>query len=274
MEIFLALIHNNDAGRLDVIRPGIQALSKALAASASVSSHEFSHQDLRAEFSAKSALKRDLRAQMLFHSWDKYLTRKTRRKVFVSQLLSIVKTHLKRTPKEQERARRNALIQMSVTDKHLRAWDSFLESGANHLLVLEDDALFKPDSIERFCSAFQGLKNQRTETQSFYWDLAGGFDLIDIGVLALEKERTGDQISFRKPVTNTTCGYLMSRKLIESLRAQLLTNPLYREISIDWMLNRLLLDLEQDMQLTECIHFLPPIFSHGSFSGAFEAWER
>ena len=38
-------------------------------------------------------------------------------------------------------------IETVVTDKHIRAWSAFLETGRDFLIFFEDDAVFNDDSV-------------------------------------------------------------------------------------------------------------------------------
>ena len=62
---------------------------------------------------------------------------------------------------------------MALTDKHIRACFQFLDSGADYLIVFEDDTLFKDDSTLRVKELFNKLSKNYLNKSS-YVDLGGG----------------------------------------------------------------------------------------------------
>ncbi len=169
----------------------------------------------------------------------------------------------------QLRRRRSSFIETCVTAKHIAAWTSFLENGADQLLVCEDDLVFRPDSNARFAAALaaacqaEGLQ---------YIDLAGGFPPADLGVDQLEAGRDGDRVLYEPAVTNTGCGYLLSRPLATEFLGIVQRRPRLRLIGISGMINAMLIDMRKRGLVCTAVHHDPTVFGHGSFTGDYVSW--
>jgi hypothetical protein len=167
------------------------------------------------------------------------------------------------------RRRRSSFIETCVTAKHIAAWTSFLESGADHLLVCEDDLVFRPDSNARFAAALAAA-SQAEGLQ--YVDLAGGFSPPDLGVDRLEAGRDGDRVLYDPAVTNTGCSYLLSRPLANEFMAIVQRRPRLRLIGISGMINTMLMDMRKRGLACTAVHYDPTVFGHGSFTGDYVSW--
>jgi len=165
----------------------------------------------------------------------------------------------------------NAFIETVLTDKHIRAWMQFMDSGADYLIIFEDDVIFKKDSIGRISSLLNML-TQKHLHQSCYIDLAGGLTSDVLNIDALETVYRDNFRHYRKPVTNTTCSYLISRELVAQFIAIITKKPWLRLIPIDWLINNFFVILEKKNFEVYCIHADPTIFEHGSFSGHYVSW--
>jgi len=175
--------------------------------------------------------------------------------------------------KENSGWRRSSAIEMAVTDKHIRAWAAFLDSGADYLICFEDDAMFQNNSELRLVGLLDRLFSRKAG-HLVYVDLAGG---CTQEALRIEKLQTGQDDDFRhycKPVTNTACVYLMSRPLVSTFYDILTRRPWLRMIGIDWMVNTLFILTEKAGIHCDCMHADPTIFSHGSVTGEYAPWAR
>lgn len=164
---------------------------------------------------------------------------------------------------------------MVLTDKHIRAWATFLDTDADFLLCFEDDAVFKDDSVQRLAGLLDRLVRKNPHgSHLVYVDLAGG---LSREALRVDELQTGKDDSFRyyrKPVTNTTCVYLMSRSLVSVFHEMLTRRPWLRVIGIDWMINALFMLMEKANLQCECMHADPTIFRHGSVTGEYMSSTR
>lgn len=166
-------------------------------------------------------------------------------------------------------------IEVNVTDKHVRGWIAFLEADADFVVMSEDDAVFDTDTSATFGEVIELVREYAANNTPMYMDLAGGCRLQDLGIDLLK----GDIISnrfrkYKKPVTNTACCYLLSRKLAEIFLAKLIEHPEYRTIGVDWMMNQLFIDIFDDGVVVKCFHAEPPIIRHGSVTGDFVSMIR
>ncbi len=170
--------------------------------------------------------------------------------------------------RRREPSLRYSAIQTLIADKHLLAWRAFLETDATHLMCCEDDLVFKPDSHDRLRAALATAEAD----DLCYVDLAGGLPLAELGVGQLVDRRDGDRLEFARAAPNTSCGYLMSRRLVEHFMAGLLRRPQLRLVSIDWLVNALLIGLRDAGIACRGRYYVPPVFGHGSFTGEYRSF--
>jgi len=164
-------------------------------------------------------------------------------------------------------------IEMYVTSKHVRAWEEFVETGADYLVVLEDDVFFGPDAAARFNESVLPALVESPE-RLVYIDLAGGLAPLELRIGPLEAGRKGDAIYYSKPVTNTACAYLINRDLARYFVAAIVDTPHLRMIGIDWLMNKMFMSMAGGCPTAVCVHFRPTIFQHGSFTGQYVSWQK
>jgi len=163
---------------------------------------------------------------------------------------------------------RSLTIEMLVTDKHVRAWTNFLDSTADALIVLEDDAVIREDTELRLRSV---LADDRVDPGGLlYLDLAGGFPLRKLCPPEAVFPLGRDLLRTAVPLGNTACGYALSRSLAGRMVAELTWRPELRRVGIDWLVNELLMRIHLRTPV-DCLHTDPPILGHGSFLGTYRS---
>lgn len=162
---------------------------------------------------------------------------------------------------------------MMVTDKHIRAWAAFLDTGGDFLICFEDDAVFRDNSIQRINDLLDTL-SRKNRSSPTYIDLAGGCRLEELRIDKLESQRDASFRHYSKPVTNTACTYLMSRPLVAYFHDALTGRPWLRLIGVDWLMNMLFITMEKEGIACACMHADPTLVKHGSTTGDYVAWER
>ena len=171
---------------------------------------------------------------------------------------------------------RQRAIEMALTDKHVRGWQTFLDSNCGYLLTMEDDAALLPDTADTFLQALAILEQYSPEDDLVYFDLAGGLDTNGLQIGSLRREL--EQNRFRrmsKITTNTTCCFIMSRALVEDFATRVQKRPQYRKVVSDWLINTLLIDQAATAQRPHyCLHAEPPIMIHGSIQGLYASTIR
>lgn len=269
MRYRIALIHNQDKGRLDHIRPAIQKLADRWAGEVI----EIFEQPPVRPHSRLFTFWRALCFRRADDMWRDYRQLKPKRwhSRVVSHAKLINKLALRTVHKRNER--RASAIEMIVSGKHIEAWRRFAAQGGDFLLVFEDDAVFKPQSIEGFDRVRAWLEGRRPGGD-FYMDIAGGLTQEDLQLSAIPQERLDGFIQFSKPVTNTACGYILSAHTAASFCAILDNRPWFRLLGIDWLINMLMVERLRMGSTFTCLHAVPPIVEHGSLTGAYAAWER
>lgn len=274
VSLLVALIHNNNPERNAHIRPQLEKLLHSLEPFIDSKKIEVSFQTELQPHGTAMAFTRDVMYRHLDRRWHLY--RLLKPLTLLRDFVGFVKGAFIKYVVERNSIgafwRRNSAIEVIVTEKHVRAWGRFLDSGADFLLCFEDDAVFKDDSVQRIKDLL-GILSQRNPGTRIYVDLAGGCKLDELKIVNLE---TGQDASFKhysKPVTNTACGYLMNRQLAVAFHSILTRRPWLRLIGIDWMMNSLFIQMANDGMKCDCMHAVPTIFKHGTTTGEYVSWQ-
>jgi hypothetical protein len=273
--IYMALIHNKEAQRYEYIRPKLEQLCIHLSQNYSATIIEVSSQPQIKPHSILITLLRDIIYSGLTREWRRYcllnvrflpleicyfLMKSIKKYVFVRGRRSVL-----------DRRMRNSFIDTVLTDKHIRVWNQFLESGADFLICFEDDAIFKDNSSEKVSELLDNLYKKNSENL-IYADLAGGFDYRKLKIDKLEIRRDAAFRHYSKPISNTTCSYLINRPLVEIFVEMVVRNPWLRLIGPDWLLNQLFILVSNNGHKCICLHASPTIFTHGSFIGEYASF--
>jgi hypothetical protein len=267
--ICLALIHNNNAIRNAHIRPYLNQLQSQLAERYSANLIEVSAQSDIQPHGVSMAALRDAIYQMLDRGWRRY--RRLPVRLLPLHVSRFVMSSVKKYSRGAQSWKRNSAVEMVVTDKHLRAWATFLDTSGDCLICFEDDAVFKSDSIDRLMALLDELLPSRLGSP-MYVDLAGGCSLEALQIHNLEVSWDGSFRHYSKPVTNTACVYLLSRPLVTTFCGIIARRPWLRVIGIDWLMNTLLMQMANDGVKCACLHADPAIFKHGT-TGEYVSWQ-
>jgi len=268
--LLIALIHNNSESRCPYIRGRIGELCGALRGNFAIQTLEVFFQPEPVPQTSWMSFARDLMKWRLERRWKQYRELPTRS--WATDIKKLIRhcacMYLSGSgAQDLARAKQHSTLELAVADKHIRAWTQFMESGAEWMIVFEDDAVFREDSIRRLLDLLQD--SSLRSSQHIYIDLSGGCPCDGIQVDRLETHRDASFRHFRKPVTNTTCTYLISRPLVGLLLEQVVRRPWLRLHQSDWLLNALFVRLEKQGLDCLCMHASPTIFSHGSVTGEY-----
>jgi hypothetical protein len=271
-KVFIALIHNRNTERNAKIIPALTELQSWLVGlQFDVNLIDVAYQPEIRPHSRSIAFLRDVIYQVTALNWQRYCgVRPLLLRHIVALLRKIFKIGRYATAGGW---RRSSAIEMTVTDKHIRAWSDFLEKDHDFLICFEDDAVFTDDSKCRLANLLEKLVKDKSD-RMVYVDLAGGCSVDALRIDKLQASQDELYRYYRKPVTNTACVYLMSSSLVAHFHGTLVRRPWLRMIGVDWMMNALLMRLEKDGQSCFCIHTEPTFFKHGSFTGEYMPWSR
>ncbi|OYU16226.1 MAG: hypothetical protein CFE37_02465 [Alphaproteobacteria bacterium PA4] len=263
--LHIALVHNHQPDRNAYLLPRLEALSTAFAAALTL----VAWQPPLVPHKLMMRVYRDWRQYRLQLAWSRYRGFGVRAALGIHRGFAGQLAALARDPARRQRLCRISTVETFVTAKHIVAWQAFLDGDASHLLVCEDDLIFHPDSADRLRAA---LTDAAATPGLRHVDLAGGLAPDRLGIDRLVTARDDGRIHYARAVTNTACGYLLSRELAGHFLAILLRRPDLRLLGIDWMLNAMLMQLRRDGIAVTGLHHDPPIFGHGTFSGAYTSW--
>lgn len=250
-KVSIALIHNNNSIRNDLIKPALLLLSSYLSDYYSTNYFEILFQvDVKPVSSDFFSWRRSLFYQVALE-WLQHTERPLTLSPFNQP---ITDSNL-----------RSAAIELILTDKHMRAWDYFLESSDDFLICFEDDCTFNDNSLDRVGKLLSHCTSLCND-DGLYADLAGGFSIDALGVGKLISHLSNDFLYFKRPVTNTACAYLINRKFANDCKNILISHPNYRLLPADWLINKFFIELSRSSGQVTCFHSFPPIFTHGSIA--------
>jgi len=139
-------------------------------------------------------------------------------------------------------------------------------------LVFEDDVECLPASSQRLQALLDATSALLARMPRLYFDLAGGYPLEQVLPLVggLPTEGLAD-LMLPGVHTNTACGYLVSRALLEAWLQALQRRPVLAHLPIDHLINR-----ASALQAIQAIsgHWRQPLFGHGSFCGTVRSWQQ
>jgi hypothetical protein len=270
LKILTSLIHNNQIERVSYARSAITDLvSKVCSNGENIEMKliEISYQPKVTPCSVLVSLYRDAMQRSLGQGWNKYTKANNGAIWSLGTFLkaTIIRYVLNKPVRRAWQWR--STVEIFLASKHIRAWEVFLESDADYLLVFEDDIVFKSDSVMRFCDKV--IPAVKLLERAIYVDLAGGCTKEDLRINALEIKRNGDTVYYAKPVTNTTCSYLIDKNMARYFVSKLVEQPSLRLIGVDWLTNKLFILMGDGAENCSCIHFNPTIFDHGSVTGSY-----
>lgn len=154
-----------------------------------------------------------------------------------------------RSGRGDEAGNRRRLLNIEMAHRSL--WVQGLQSGAEMILVIEDDADL--EDAEDFADGATGLLNASWS----YVNLSLSFDINELGVSELlevsEASWAGsvNRSVFRalRPVTNTVCALAYRREFLATLVSHWEAMPMEPVLPIDWKMNRALREMVESGDL-------------------------
>lgn len=274
MSVCVALIHNNNMQRNAYIWPQLEKMVGSLEQYIVAEKIEVSFQPEIRPHSTAMAFMRDVMYRVLSREWHRY--RLLKPLALLRDVVGFFKGSYIRYVVEREGIgepwKKSSVIEVMVTEKHLRAWGRFLDTDADFLICFEDDAVFKEDSLQKLSNLLDTLAEDYPN-RPCYIDMGGGCQLGDLKIECLEKSHDETYRIYSKPVTNTACVYLMSRPLVTIFYGIIIRRPWLRLIGIDWMINKLFIIMANDGVDCVCMHADPTTFKHGTTTGEYISWQ-
>lgn len=263
--INIVLIHNNE-NRVKDLKNNIYKLVSKLE-NFKVCFKEISYQPAIKPVNIYLCFMRDVVNRKLSRKWKNYIMQKN--KPLLIDWLLLIYRFLQKLNKKLYTT--NA-IEICITNKHINALSQSIENKSDYLLVLESDAVFKKDSIGAII--FFLKKIQRIKNQPVYLDFAGGLPLSILKYDKLVATKNEKYLTFKKPVTNTACCYLINNTQAKIFYDQIILKPKYRLMSTDHLFNCLFIEQVNSTKNNTCFHAYPTVINHGSFTGHFKSWNQ
>lgn len=152
---------------------------------------------------------------------------------------------LMRLRRGNENGNRQRLLNIEMAHRSL--WEQGLQSGAEIILVIEDDASIQdPDD---FITGLLGLLVEPWSylnlSLSFDRGALGVADLLNASELPWAGSVSRDVLRARRPVTNTVCALAYRRAFLARLVSHWDAMPMEPVLPIDWKMNRALREMVQ-----------------------------
>ena len=161
-------------------------------------------------------------------------------------------------------------IESIVMQKHIKAWEHFLKSNKEIMIIFEDDTICKKDTERRFINFLENLKN--IDFKNIYIDLAGGLNQYDVIPKRKIQQRQNEFTLVKGIYTNTACSYLIHQNLTRLLFEEYQKSKMNESFPIDHLINKLAMNINRTQNIFS-IHFHKPLFTHGSFKGNIKSWQ-
>ena len=216
--------------------------------------------------------------QILTFRWRRYLGIKSNKFSFFKSVFKIIKfTGQLVFTKLRKKHKNSALRILNINKSHYHLLELGLNSGAKSLLILEDDADIVSLDIFEDCIYILHEFSEKIINRLFYIDISESFTLEQLGASHLVDESSSQVINLgsevyriqkmTRPITNTVCAVYYSEDL-----ARLLLNRLNKEmpkvfnkfIPIDWLMNKILIDLNKQSIVIDCFTTNPGLFTQRS----------
>ena len=263
----VVLIHHGEASRVAAAMPTVERLRDAMATFGTVQIREIWRQAPLVPVPPSELASRRLRQWRTERRWAHHLG-VSARWLLSTGLLGVRLLQLL-DPRHRAAAGRQAAIELALTGKHELAWRHAYEDGTDLLVVVEDDARWRDDSGERVRNLMEAAASTGRLEDAFI-DLAGGISTKTLRTGGVRDVGPDGTAVLSRASTNTTCGYLLGRKLIEELAGLTVRQPASARLPADWLINSCFMSLAKDPASlrVRCLHSVPHALDHGSFTGS------
>lgn len=264
--IHVVLIHHGVEERVREAMKTVAVVADALSDLGRVHVSEVARQPRPFGVGTRELGLRLVRQWRLERRWAGYLG-VDRRWVLSSGLL-LVRLAMLAGASSRSSASHRSFIELALSAKHELAWRRALEDRADLLVVLEDDARHDVHSLHRIRALLAQVRAEGA-LENAYVDLAGGLSRRELRLERRELPRADGVFRLSRPASNTACGYLLGRRVVEGLAELTIREPSVNRLPADWILNRFFMDAATDTQRPEivCLHSRPHALRHGSFTG-------
>lgn len=272
-KVGLYLIHNNDSSRLD-----LRKLIFDFGNSHGLINNECHTQ---AHYTVPSPIRRRLdnitnEVNRIYYSIFLYRIKSTRKTLWLVAIIKVIRLVVNcifEARKDSLFRHKRLTIESYVTNKHISAWNCSLAAGDKYLVVFEDDAVILQNSSETFSEALKVINIKHEHDNLIYADLAGGFPstfILETISASIESYSALKYYLSRDLRSNTACCYLMSQELVTLFLDILSKQHHLSTLPIDHLINHLGMCVSESLL---CIHCLPTVFKHGSFTGQVSSWQ-
>ena len=275
VKIQIALIHNNNDLRNDSMSHTVQALIGFAPDWATFTISRHGWQPKSISLGLFQRFMRTLENSSTGFLWEMYVRKPGPRGWFIalSRAMASYCLHMCRELWAIMRSDLSGARHIQVSRKHSQAWIGFVESDADWIVVLEDDALLIQGAEGSFRALLLVMAASGPESPLFAF-VSAGFPFSKIGVEhLLEPSPNRGQLTARLPFVNTAGGYVMNRAVAKIFAEETVRNPFMGFNTIDFMMNRIFIRTSRSKHRrgVRCLHFSPPIVDNASITGKYSS---
>jgi hypothetical protein len=214
-------------------------------------------------------IRKELETFKYLRRWNKYLGRSV--SLFDrSNPILVGMTRALGILRNVQEKRYKCAIEIELSLKHARAWEAFLELDAGWLMILEDDIILASDASNSV-TTFENLLGNNARESAFFISISNPYSIEQLKIEKLVRSGHERFIELKKPCTNTTAGYVISRKAAEVLAISFRRDQALRYLSADLMLNEIFARNEFLPNRFASWHVVPQIFENGTIEGKIKS---
>lgn len=274
MKLLIGLVHNNDSMRNSAMQETVEIIKNSLSASDSCDVVSENWQPKVLSMGFLDIFRKFLANAVAYFRILSFLANRHLPKL-TSNLLHAFAVNLSSAVKDLRKALRKDLgpartLQLSI--KHFLLWRRFIQSSADYLLVLEDDAVIFREHIQDLPRLWGVLSD--SEAVAEFIMVGAGYSFAELGAerAVSETPDLGIQKATR-PFANTASGYVINRKTATWFATSVSLRPRKLNVNADLLISQLLREIHDDgpNEAVRCLHFVPPIFDNASLFGRYKS---
>jgi len=157
---------------------------------------------------------------------------------------------------------RELAVKRAIAGKHLHLFETALNSAADFLMVLEDDAVLNERGAQDFAGLIPRTVKHLGADERWYLNLGGesGEQLLP-NLAPFAAPDLAGFVRLRPAQVDTVCAFIVSRSALQEIWRTVLFRPEIRASPPDHLMNYVM-----ERKEISCLHASPSLFIHGSTS--------
>lgn len=153
-------------------------------------------------------------------------------------------------------------VKRAIAGKHLHLFETALNSDADFLMVLEDDAVLNEEGAQGFEELVPRTVKHLGADERWYLNLGGeSREQLIANLAPFAAPDIAGFVKLRPAQVDTVCAFIVSRSALQEIWKTVLFRPEIRASPPDHLMNYIM-----DQEEISCLHASPSFFIHGSTS--------